>query len=165
MEWLTLPDWAELVPWLLYALAALLFVVGILGCVLPYPGHLVMLGGFMAWAWAGESPGAWVWALLAALALIGSFADNICTLLGARKAGCSRWAFWGSVVGIIVGLFFFPLGLVAGPFLGAFAGQLISGSGMGHSSGIAFRVLLGTLVGMLAKFIIAGLMLLIFFMA
>ena len=164
MEWMTLPGWADMVPGLLYALAVLLFVVGMLGCVLPYPGHLVILCGCMVWAYAGESSYDWLWPVLVVLALLGSFADNICTLLGARKAGCSRWAFWGSVVGIVVGIFFFPLGLVVGPFLGAFAGQLISGSGVKRSTGTAFAVLLGTLLGMAAKFIIAGLMLLLFFL-
>ena len=141
------------------------FIAGVLGCVLPYPGHAFIIGGCVLWAYASETvTSVWMWALLALLALLGSFADNIFALLGAKRYGCSRAAFWCSLLGIIVGVFFMPLGLFLGPFLGAFLGEMLFAQrSVGASAKSGLGALIGTLVGMGAKFIIAGMMLVIFF--
>ena len=162
-EWLALPDWGSM---LLYAAACLLFIVGIIGCILPYPGHAIIICACALWAYTrGEPyPGVGTWVTLALLALPGSFADNICALLGAKRYGCSRAAIWCSMLGIIVGLFFFPIGLLLGPFCGAFLGELVFAKrNLQDSTRSGFGALLGTLAGTLVKFIIAGLMILIFF--
>lgn len=150
---------------LLYVAAVVAFVAGVLGCVLPYPGHAFIVGGCALWAWAGGAQqSVWLWAALVALALVGSFADNIFALLGAKRFGCSRAAFWCSIAGIIVGLFFFPFGLLVGPFVGAFAGEtLLARRSVKESLRSGLGALLGTLVGMVSKFIIAGAMLILFF--
>ena len=154
---------------ILYAAACVLYVLGILGCVLPYPGHPVIIAGCALWAWAGGEPypSLWLWIVLSLLAVVGTFADNICALLGARRYGCSRAALWCSIIGIIAGvIFFFPIGLLAGPFLGAFLGELlITRRSVGASARSGLGALLGTLIGMLVKFIIAAAMLIIFALA
>lgn len=153
---------------LLYLAAIAIFVVGVMGCVLPYPGHAFIVVGCALWAYAaGEPyPGAWLWVTLVLLALLGSFADNIFALLGAKRYGCSRAAFWCSALGILVGLFFMPFGLVLGPFLGAFIGEMVFAKrSLGESTKSGFGTLVGVLVGMGVKFVVAGIMLLLFFLA
>ena len=165
---LSVPGWESLVAFLLYAAAILLFAVGIVGCVLPYPGHIVIVGACALWAAVAGAPypSAALWVILGLLALFGSFADNIFALLGAKRFGCSRAAFWCSLVGVIVGLFFFPLGLFLGPFLGAFLGELVfSKRSVEASARSGLGALLGTLAGMCVKFIIAGIMIILFFWA
>lgn len=152
--------------WLLYGVAMLLFAAGALGCVLPYPGTLVALGGCVCWAVArGEPyPAAWVWVALAALGVLGCFTDSLFALLGAKRFGCSRAAFWCSALGLFVGAFFFPFGLLLGPFLGAFLGELLlTQRSVGDSAKSGAGALLGALLGMGAKFVVLGLMLLVFF--
>lgn len=166
--WGLLPAWGDVLGWLLYALALVLFVAGVLGCVLPYPGTLLVLGGCVVWVWAGGGagacPGAGLWALLGVLALLGCFTDSIFSLLGAKRFGCSRAAFWCSAVGLFVGAFFFPIGLILGPFLGAFLGELaLARRGVDASARSGVGAVLGALAGMGAKFVIAGLILLLFF--
>lgn len=161
-----LPTWAELGSLLLYAVAILLFVVGALGCVLPYPGTLLVFCGCVCWAFGqeGAPASAWVWMSMGALALLGCFTDTIFSLLGAKRFGCSRTAFWCSALGLFVGAFFFPLGIILGPFLGAFIGELaLARRGVDESAKSGVGALLGALVGMAAKFAIAVLILLIFF--
>lgn len=165
-EWMSLPVvWDAALSGLLYAAALVLIVVGIMGCVLPYPGHLVIWGGCALWAYShGEPyPSVWLWVLLALLALLGCVADNLCSLVGAKRFGCSRAAMWCSVAGMIVGLFFPPIGLFAGPFIGAFVGELLlSNRSWGASAKSSVGVLVGILCGMGVKFLIAGGMLLLF---
>lgn len=163
-------DWwglhAGALAWLGYALAVALFAAGALGCVLPYPGTLVALGGCVVWAMArGEPfPAVWVWVALVALGVLGCFTDTIFSLLGAKRFGCSRAAFWCSAVGLFVGAFFFPVGILVGPFLGAFLGEfLLAERSVEESARSGAGALLGALLGMGAKFVALGLMLLIFF--
>ena len=67
-------------------------------------------------------------------------------MIGAKKFDCSRAGTWGCFIGTIVGVFFFPIGLVAGPFGGAFIGELISGK----TARAALRGGIGALLGFLA---------------
>jgi uncharacterized protein len=55
--------------------------------------------------------------IILAIAIIG--VDYLTTAMGSRYFGGSKAAMWGSAVGLLVGLFFFPIGLLIGPFLGA----------------------------------------------
>lgn len=52
-----------------------------------------------------------------ALAIIG--VDYLTTAIGSRYFGGTKAAMWGSAIGLLVGLLFFPIGLLIGPFLGA----------------------------------------------
>lgn len=166
-DWLTWPEWGTVTSGLLYITAVLCFMVGILGCVLPYPGHAFIVVGLVLWAWGNGAPWPswWMWALQVVLAAFGSFTDSIFALLGAKRFGCSRAAFWCSALGMIVGMFFLPLGLFLGPFLGAFAGELIvARRSLGDSTRSGAGALIGAFVGMGAKFVVAGVMLVIFFL-
>ena len=169
-SWLTdwLPTWGATVPWLAVAGAMICFIAGMLGCMLPYPGHIVLLSGCALWSYGRGTPdpAIWVWVLLAVLAILGSFADTLFALAGAKRFGCSRAAFWGSAIGMVVGMFFFPIGLVAGPFLGAFAGELfVARRSVGDSAVSGTGALIGMLIGTGVKFVVAAIMLLIFFLS
>ncbi|MBP3500382.1 MAG: DUF456 domain-containing protein [Akkermansia sp.] len=147
----------------LYAAAVLLYIAGFMGAVLPYPGCMVALGGSVCYALAtGEPyPAWWFWGILLALAIFGTLADNITTALGARKFGGSKQAFWGSMIGLVVGAFFiFPFGIIIGPFLGAFIAEYKYQSKTARDSAKSgLGATLGLLAGVLAKLIIMGLML------
>ncbi len=167
-------DWAGLFSWdsvtgsLLYTLAFVLFLLGVLGCALPYPGHLVLLGGCVVYAWAaGEPyPPVWLWTVLGILTLVGSFTDTLLAMVGAKRYGCGSAALWCSALGMAIGgIFFFPIGLFIGPFLGAFLcewGYARKSLSLSVKSGTG--ALIGALLGTLAKFVLAACMLLLFFL-
>jgi len=66
--------------------------------------------------------------------------------LGTKKLGGSKYGVWGSTIGIIVGLFFGPVGIILGPALGAFIGELI----YQKKADVAFKAALGSFIGFLA---------------
>jgi len=147
----------------LYAAAVVLYIAGFLGAVLPYPGCFVALGGSVCYALAtGEPyPAWWFWGILLVLAVLGTLADNITTALGARKFGGSKQAFWGSMIGLFVGAFIiFPFGIIIGPFLGAFIAEYKFQSKTARDSAKSgLGATLGLLVGVLAKLVITGILL------
>lgn len=147
----------------LYVAAAVLFVAGFAGAVLPYPGCFVALGGSVCYAVAAGAPypAWWFWVLMLALAVFGTLVDNITTALGARKFGGSRQAFWGSMIGLFVGAFFvFPFGIIIGPFLGAFIAELkFQKKNTKESAKSGLGATLGLLAGVLGKIIVVSIML------
>ena len=58
----------------------------------------------------------------------------------------------------MAGLFFLPVGVLAGPFLGAFAGELIARKGVGHAALGGLGAFLGFLCGLLAKLAVCAAM-------
>lgn len=164
-EWSAMSSWA---PVIMVLIAWALFLVGIIGCVMPYPGHLFILAGcgIMAYSAGEPYPGILFWSVLVALALFGLFVDTICSLFGAKRYGCSRAAIWCSALGLFIGAFFFPIGIILGPFLGAFIAEIcISRRSLTDSSKSGLGALLGALVGIAAKLVIAGVMISFFLIA
>ena len=88
--------------------------------------------------------------------------DFVASALGAKRVGASKWAIWGSFIGSIVGIFFGLPGLIIGPFLGAFAGELIAQSNMPRAAHVGLATWLGLLIGTVIKVGIAASMLAIF---
>ncbi|MEO6366246.1 MAG: DUF456 domain-containing protein, partial [Luteimonas sp.] len=74
--------------------------------------------------------------------------DFFATMVGAKRVGASRKAIVGAVLGTFAGLFFGPVGLFAGPFVGALGGELLHSRDLGQRGlGQAAKVGLGTWVG------------------
>jgi len=145
----------------MYVLAVLCLIAGLAGCVLPYPGHVFVLLGLVCYAVGlGDADlGWWIWVFLSVLTVLGMLVDNITTLVGAKCFGSSRAAVWMSLVGFLVGCFFFPIGLIVGPFLGAVLAELlIARRDWKQSSVSGLGALLGVVAGMYAKVLIAAIM-------
>ena len=154
MEGSVLDAW----EWVSFGVAVLLMVVGALGVVVPVlPGlpliWLAALGfalvdGFerVDWSFLG-------WLLL--ITVGAEAADHLGRVWGARRYGAGKAGAWGAVIGALAGLFFLPVGLVLGPFLGALVGELLAGRTLSESVRAGWGGVLGTLGSMVVKFIVA----------
>lgn len=108
--------------------ASLFFLVGLIGTLLPVmPGAPVIWGGMLVYGFiAGfENLGFFFLAAQALLALTVMGVDYLFTAMGSHYFGGSKAALWGAAGGLLVGLFFFPIGLLIGPFLGAALADLL----------------------------------------
>ena len=122
----------------------ILIAIGTIGCFLPVlPGPPIAYAALFLALARGDQ----------AVVLV---LDWIVPTLGAKKFNCSRLGMLGCFIGTIVGLFFLPLGVVLGPFIGALAGELVSGKPFGLSLKGAFGALLGYVCGVLLKVACCG---------
>ena len=111
---------------LLVILGFLALLAGFVGSIVPaVPGPPLSFVGLLLLQWSGRAGFTptflWVWA---AVAVAVTVMDNLLPAWMTKRFGGSRMAVWGSVLGLVIGMIFFaPLGLLLGPFLGALAGE------------------------------------------
>ncbi len=134
---------------------SLTFIVALAGIVLPMlPGVPIAALGALLAAWMtgfkelSLNPLVIV-GLLTALAIA---VDYIAGIIGAQKYGASRSGIWGSIIGSLVGLFFFPpFGFLIGALIGAVGAEMLIGRKLEEAVKSGFGVLVGTFSGMVAK--------------
>ena len=139
---------------LYYVLAVILILVGIAGVILPaLPGLPLVFAGMLLAAWAGDFQQiCWVTlVVLGLLTLLSVGVDFFATLIGAKRVGASKKALLGAVLGTFAGLFFGPIGLFAGPFVGALLGELWHGREIGQAAKVGLGTWLGILLGTVLK--------------
>ncbi len=142
----------------LVIIGILFLLIGIIGSVLPViPGpplafvglvflrftHFVQadhIGDFSRQLW-----------ILGAATLIITVLDFIVPVWGTKKFGGSKAGTWGAAIGVFVGIFFGPPGLILGPFLGAFIGELLAGKDQKSSLRAGFGSFIGFLFGVVMK--------------
>jgi uncharacterized protein len=135
----------------------LLFVVGLVGSVVPWmPGPPFVLAGAVVWALATDfdTLGWGRLAILAALTVLSVVLEFVTTAIGARRYGASRWGMLGAIVGALVGVFFGPVGLIVGCLAGAVAAELIRGSELAASVRSGIGALVGLIAGLLGDLVV-----------
>jgi len=134
---------------ILIIIGAILLLLGLIGCFVPVlPGPAF---GFLALVLLCFLPDApitpgflFTWGFII---FIITLLDYLIPAWGTKKFGGSKSGINGSIAGAIVGFLFFPpLGLIIGPFVGAYLGELIAGK---HSR-VALRSAFGSFLGFLA---------------
>ena len=108
--------------------ASLLFLVGVIGCIVPgLPGTPLAWGGLLVSYFCSAtqiSVRTLVITALVCLAaeLINFFVPSFFT----KKAGGSKTGAWGATIGVFVGLITAsPIGILLAPFAGALIGELM----------------------------------------
>lgn len=148
-----------------WLLVVLLMLIGLAGTVLPaLPGTLLIFGGVVLGAWIDgfTRVGNVTLVVEAVLAILSWILDYVAGLLGARKAGASRQALIGAALGTVAGIFSGVFGLLFMPLLGAVGGELLVRRGEAKAGAQSLKVgiatWLGILAGLLAKVVIAFVM-------
>ena len=133
--------------WLWIILGILLILVGIAGSLLPLiPGPPIAYAGLLIQLLRDPDPFTskflWIWAGIVVVSLV---LDFMIPIWGTKKFGGTKYGVWGCTIGFILAFWMGPLGIIIGPFLGAFAGEMI----YGQSTKKSFKAALGSFVGFL----------------
>jgi uncharacterized protein YqgC (DUF456 family) len=144
-----------------WALSAALIVIGMAGIVLPaLPGTVLVLAGIVLGAWIdGFTRVGWITvSVVAVLAVLAWVLDYAAALLGARRAGASRQAVIGAALGTVAGLFMGLVGVFFMPLVGAAIGEYVAQKDHGRAVKVGVATWLGTMAGMIAKVVLAFMM-------
>lgn len=144
-----------------WILSIALIVVGLAGTVLPaLPGTLFVLGGIVLGAWIDgfTRVGGVTVTVVTMLALLAWVLDYVAGLLGAKKAGASRLAIIGAALGTVAGLFMGLIGVFFMPLVGAAIGEYIAQKNHARAAHVGIATWLGIMAGMVAKVVIAFMM-------
>ncbi|QRX62953.1 DUF456 domain-containing protein [Dysgonomonadaceae bacterium zrk40] len=142
-------------------LAVLLLVVGAIGTVAPViPGVPLSWGGLLLLKFLPSTQDeiSWVAIVLLGILTVGvTLLDNILPVWGTKKMGGNKKVVWGATIGLLVGFFLGPWGIILGPFVGALAGGILSGTKFFHAVKHATGAFLGYITGLVLKLITVGL--------
>lgn len=141
------------VEYLLYALSAICMLAGLAGCILPMlPGPPLAWLGMLLLHFTDRVDFSVTELVVSALVVIATLVlDYFTPMIGAKKFGGGKYGNRGCVIGTIMGMFFLPLGLILGPFLGAVIGELIAGKPFRAALKAGFGSFVGFLFGTLIK--------------
>ncbi len=112
----------------LIVLAGLCFILGFLGCVLPaLPGPPLSYVAMWLLQWSGyvhfSTTSMVVWALVTIAVTV---IDFLLTPWMTKRFGGSKAGSWGSMIGLVVGMFLpWPVGPLIGPFAGALLSEIL----------------------------------------
>jgi uncharacterized protein YqgC (DUF456 family) len=152
----------------LWVLSVALMLAGLAGTVLPVlPGTALVLAGIVLAAWIDgfARVGGGMIAVVAVLAVIAWVLDYVAGLLGAKKAGASVQALIGAAIGTVVGLLMGIVGVLFMPLVGAAAGEYLARRDQHRAVKVGVATWFGIMLGMIAKVVIAFMMIGIFIVA
>ena len=143
---------------LLIVLGILCLLGGLAGCLLPVlPGPPLAYAGVLLLhltervQYSAAQLLVWL-----GIVVVVQVLDYVVPALGSKYSGGSKWGNRGCIVGTVVGLFFMPWGIIVGPFLGAFIGELLGGRETMQALKSGFGSLVGFLVGTVLKCAVCG---------
>lgn len=149
------------------ALAIILFVLGIVGTVLPVlPGVVLIYAGMLLYGVLTRFHvlDATFYIMQGMAVLLVFFVDYLASAVGTKRYGGSRYALIGAAVGTLLGLLLLgPFGVIIGPFLGAVVGEIIFGRQLSQAVRSGFGTIIGMLGGTVLKLGLEAVMIFWFF--
>lgn len=144
------------------AIGSVLMVLGLAGSVLPIlPGPpLSFIGLFLLALVKDFSPPltSTLIIVMAVVTILVVALDYIIPLLGARRYGSSKWGLWGSVIGMLIGIFWPPFGMLLGAFIGAVVAEWLVGKKKSEALRAGWGVFIGTAFAAILKLGVSGVM-------
>jgi len=136
-------------------LGSIFMLAGMVGCFIPFlPGPPLSYIGLLSLQFksgAGfTSSFMWWWA---GIVLLITALDYFVPAYGTKKFGGSQYGIWGCTLGLIIGMWAGPFGIILGPFIGALVGELIANKNSHRALRAALGAFIGFLLGTLMKLI------------
>ncbi len=142
---------------ILIILAILLLFAGLLGCVLPaIPGPPLSYVALLLVQWAWKPFGTITLVIFAIITIIVTVLDYVIPVWGAKVFGATKQGIYGSIIGMLVGTFLTPVGMITGLLAGAILGDMYAGKKLSDAIGSGLGTFIGTMAGMAVKLIVSG---------
>lgn len=146
---------------LIFIIGLIIALVGLAGCILPaIPGpplnfiSIIILELTKPESFSSEF--LWFWGIATLLTVV---LDYILPIMGAKIYKATKYGIWGSVIGMLIGVIFFPpFGMILGLLIGAIAGELYAGKANRDALKIGFVTFAASLFMILLKLILSALM-------
>jgi uncharacterized protein len=146
---------------LLIIIGLIIAFVGLIGCVIPaIPGPplnflaLVILELAIDDAFTSD-----FFILWGIITIVVTVLDYVLPIMGAKVYRASSFGIWGSIIGMIIGILFFPpFGMILGLFVGAVLGELIAGKEEWQALKVGTVTFVASMLMILAKLAVSGIM-------
>jgi uncharacterized protein YqgC (DUF456 family) len=156
---------------LLITLGIIILIVGYVSCVLPpLPGPPVAFIALLFLQFGVERISFSSLSLISigTISVLVTIVDNFVAVWGTKKFGGTKAGIRGSFIGLIAGIFFLtpvigPFSIIAGPFIGAIVGEVISGQSAVTSIRSGVGSFIGFLLGLGMKLILTSWIAYLFF--
>lgn len=143
-----------------FVVGGLLILIGIVGCFLPIlPGPpLAFLG---LWIQQLKEPNPftakflWIWF---GITVVVTAIDYWAPVYATKKFGGSKAGIWGCMIGLLLGFWMGPFGIIIGPLAGAFIGEMMNNQDSSKAMRAALGSFIGFLLSTLLKLIVCGIM-------
>lgn len=148
-----------------WLLACVLVIVGLVGLFLPIlPGIVFIFAGLLLGAWidgfALVSETTMI--VIGMISLVAWAVDFFASYFTVKKAKASKLALIGTLIGALLGILGGVIGLIVGPIIGAVVGEFISRRNSVDATRVGIAAGLGFVVALVAKLVLAIVILLIF---
>lgn len=137
-------------------------IIGLLGAVIPVlPGTIISYAGLLCISFSSYSElstaALVIWGVIAVAVIV---MDYVLPGYFSKKFGGTKAGVTGATVGTIAGIFFGPLGIILGPFVGAVAGEMLAKKlTFEEALKVGFGSLMSFFVGTLFKLVVGGFLL------
>ena len=147
--------------WVWIILGIILCVIGIIAACCPYyPARplpmQVYCCNYSAILIPFDAKTYWIFAGVVVVSLV---LDYLIPIWGTKKFGGTKYGAWGCTIGFLAAFWIGPWGVIIGPFVGAFAGEMIGGQDSHKSLRAAFGSFVGFLLGSFLKIVVCFFML------
>jgi len=145
-------------------IGGILMLAGIVGCLLPFiPGPPLSFLGLLILQLRETAPFTSKFLIIWAVIVIAiTVLDYLVPIYGTKRFGGTKYGLWGCTIGLIVVFWLGPLGIIAGPFLGALMGEWLGNRNSDQAFKAAIGSFVGFQVGTVLKLIASGVMTFIF---
>lgn len=149
----------EKIETIVIVFAIIISLLGIAGCIIPaLPGPPLNFISLLLLKIINPESLSWIFILIwAIIVIIVTVLDYLLPILGAKKFNASKQGIWGSVIGMLIGIYFFPpLGMILGLLIGAAAGELIAGKQNSQALKVGLVTFVSSLIMTFVKLIVSG---------
>lgn len=149
----------EKIETIVIVFAIIISLLGIAGCIIPaLPGPPLNFISLLLLKIIKPESFSWMFILIwGIIVIMVTVLDYLLPIFGAKKFNASKQGIWGSVIGMLIGIYFFPpLGMILGLLIGAVAGELIAGKQNSQALKVGLVTFVSNLIMIFVKLIVSG---------